>query len=160
MHNNPLSPLFLAILTFFSLNSIAGHVIERDTLPAQLKLRASKPQVQTSMSRAGHGGRFGLSPTTSVHLGQAWYTPIQVGGKTYKLLVDTGSSDTWIATKDFEYFDESGVILQADCAFDPLYDPGRELEPIKDVNFNIFYGDGAVLRGSYGMARVTLAGIA
>ncbi|KAL5319303.1 hypothetical protein ACEPPN_012354 [Leptodophora sp. 'Broadleaf-Isolate-01'] len=179
MHN-PLLPLVLAVLTFSSIASAAGHVIERDVVPSQLKLRAFQspsPDVNVSswvaisreMSRknthlnaflnARHRGRYGSSPTTSVQLGQAWFTPIQVGGKTYKLLVDTGSSDTWIATKGFKCFDESGIVPQADCAFGPLYDPRRELEPINNVNFNIFYGDGAFLRGSYGMARVTLAGI-
>ncbi|KAH7309973.1 aspartic peptidase domain-containing protein [Rhexocercosporidium sp. MPI-PUGE-AT-0058] len=180
MHNQ-LPNLFLAILIFFSLASASGNTIQRGDILSQLRPRAFQapsPDVNVStwlpMSRDKHGmnthsfafldahrrGRYGLSPLKSVQLGQAWYTPIQVGGKTYNLLVDTGSSDTWIAAKDFKCFGESeDVVPQADCAFGPLYKPGREFEPIKNVNFNIFYGDGAFFRGSYGMAKVTLGGI-
>ncbi|KAH7378133.1 aspartic peptidase domain-containing protein [Cadophora sp. MPI-SDFR-AT-0126] len=103
---------------------------------------------------------FGVEWIHSVQLGQAWHTPLQINGKTYKLMIDTGSSDTWIVSKDFNCIGEGGITLsQADCDFGPKYSPGREFEPVRDVNFNIVYGDGSYLRGSYGVLGVELAGI-
>lgn len=75
-------------------------------------------------------------------------------------MINTGSSDTWIVSKDFVCIGEGGTTLpQEDCHFGPKYNPGTEFDPVEDVNFNIQYGDGSYLRGSYGMAKVTLAGI-
>ncbi|PVH71561.1 acid protease [Cadophora sp. DSE1049] len=125
-------------------------------------LRKDKRSYESAVGREmmrRHFG-YGSAEITSVQLGQAWYTPLIVGGRTYKLMIDTGSSDTWIVTKDFTCIGEGGVVLpQADCNFGPKYSPGREFESVRDVNFNIQYGDGSYLRGSYGVAKVGLAGI-
>ncbi|CAL3966193.1 unnamed protein product [Diplocarpon coronariae] len=67
-----------------------------------------------------------------------------------------------LATTDFVCYNADSVaVSQAECEFAPapLYKPGKELTPIKGVNFNIQYGDGAFVRGSYGMANVELGGI-
>ncbi|KAK0101189.1 hypothetical protein ONS95_012830 [Cadophora gregata] len=124
------------------------------------QMKKGKRGYESVAGRAMMRRHFGLGKLTSVQLGQLWYTPLQVGGKTYKLMVDSGSSDTWIVTKDFVCIGEDGASApQADCDFGPKYSPGKELEPVNDVNFNIEYGDASYLRGSYGMTKVTLAGI-
>ncbi|KAL2067693.1 hypothetical protein VTL71DRAFT_15789 [Oculimacula yallundae] len=113
--------------------------------------------------RGAHGptGRkkHGLSGLTSVQAGQAWYTAIQVGGKTYQVTVDTGSSDTWLATPTFSCIaDNKSSVSQSFCDFGPLYKPGPEFSPIEIVNLNLYYGKGYV-KGSFGMTKVSVGGI-
>ncbi|CZS92997.1 related to acid proteinase [Rhynchosporium agropyri] len=104
--------------------------------------------------------RSSFSQLHSSQLGQTWHTPIQVGGHTYQVSVDTGSSDTWLVTPNFTCVAENGTsVPQAHCKFGPAYYPGSELKPIQGVNFDINYGDGLALRGRFGIAKVTVGGI-
>ncbi|KZP11138.1 acid protease [Athelia psychrophila] len=93
---------------------------------------------------------------------QEYLTDITVGGQKFKVIVDTGSSDTWLAEKGFKCYNlTSYPESQSTCAFGPLYDPKSSktytLAPNK--NFNISYGDGEFLTGTAAFETVTVGGL-
>ena len=69
-------------------------------------------------------------------------------------MVDTGSSDTWLAKKD--YVCSKGVGL---CALGTPYTPSSTFTNVEDENFQYSYTDGEYLFGSYGKDHVTVADI-
>ncbi|KAL3422706.1 aspartic-type [Phlyctema vagabunda] len=103
----------------------------------------------------------GVAPTTAIDQTLAWVTKIQVAGNDYYVGIDTGSSDTWIAAKDFKCFDyESAEPLDMSfCQFGPVYTPASDFAPVLDQIFVIRYGDGRFLSGVFSHVDVTLAGI-
>ncbi|RDW94318.1 hypothetical protein BP5796_00081 [Coleophoma crateriformis] len=124
--------------------------------------RASK-QWSTSHINAYRKRDFGsgIAPTYAIQQAQSWFVNLTVAGKEYALLLDTGSSDTWIASEGFQCLDlhSATPIAEANCAFGPLYSPGKEFKPIANENFNITYGGGEFLTGTFGNTQVTLGGI-
>ncbi|TVY33153.1 putative aspartic-type endopeptidase [Lachnellula subtilissima] len=88
-------------------------------------------------------------------------TNVTFGDQTFELLVDTGSSDTWVIHSDFTCVSQttSALLTQAACASGPAYTKTPEFVQIPDENFNITYGDGEFLTGILGYENLTLAGI-
>ncbi|KAM3075583.1 hypothetical protein ACMFMG_007720 [Clarireedia jacksonii] len=101
--------------------------------------------------------------TTLISLfeGEEFSTNITFGSQTFEVIVDTGSSDTWLAETGFDCVDieTSAPLNESDCHFGPTYTPGSEFVQIPNENFNITYGDGEFLTGVLGYDEVTLAGI-
>ncbi|KAF2663228.1 acid protease [Microthyrium microscopicum] len=93
--------------------------------------------------------------------GQEYLTEIKFEGTPLQLIVDTGSSDTWLIESSFQCTDaNSQAVSQATCNFGPTY-PGTfsAEEEIPNVNFNIGYGDGEFVTGVFGKADIEIAGI-
>lgn len=88
---------------------------------------------------------------------------IQFGTQTFSAVLDTGSSDTWLAAANFTCADpdDQSVQPQSTCGFGNLYDSSQSstFQTIPNTNFNITYADGEVLNGAMGYESVTLAGI-
>jgi hypothetical protein len=101
----------------------------------------------------------GTNPLIS--MGNVEYlTPITFNNQQVQVIVDTGSSDTWLIKSTFQCVDKNSLPqTQASCNFGPLYtaDFGNNKKPY--VNFNIGYGDGEFLTGEFGTADITIAGI-
>jgi hypothetical protein len=90
-------------------------------------------------------------------------TQITINNHTYNLVLDTGSSDTWLASSSFQCVARitRTVLPQAACEFAALYDPATSLsyrEEIKD-GFKVAYADGEVLAGDLGVENVRVAGL-
>ncbi|KAF7344192.1 Acid protease [Mycena venus] len=81
----------------------------------------------------------------------------------FSLIIDTGSSDTWVAQKGFNCFDLNGNPVPADtCAFGTAgfnTAASRTFQPFPNVSFNITYGDGEFLSGPVGFDTVTIGGL-
>lgn len=86
---------------------------------------------------------------------------MKIGDKTFNFIFDTGSSDTWVVGSDFDCFNltTKDPLPAAACNFGPAYTPGNEFDPLSNLNFNTFYGDGSFVDGTWGKVNVTLAGI-
>ena len=82
-------------------------------------------------------------------------TEIEVGGETFTVVIDTGSSDTWLA--ETGYTCVKGA--QAACELGATYNKTATFQPVANENFAISYSDGEFLTGSYGTEKVTVAGI-
>jgi hypothetical protein len=106
-------------------------------------------------------GIYGFTPLTSVEQGQVFLAGIMFGSESFQAVVDTGSSDTWLAETGFHCFDVATGNPEPEsyCAFGPTYNISSTFNEIPNENFNISYADGEVLTGIVGTERVTLAGI-
>ena len=88
-------------------------------------------------------------------------TEVQVGGKPYELVLDTGSSDTWLPTPDFQCarVGTGDIIPQSECNFGSTYSPSSTFKSIPDLNYYVKYIDGESLTGTFGTEQVEVAGI-
>ena len=98
-----------------------------------------------------------------VEAGQVFLAPITVGNQNFQVVVDTGSSDTWVVQPNFICADPNtgNIQTQADCYFRATYNSSQSstYASIPNENFNITYSDGERLTGDIGYERMTLAGI-
>lgn len=104
------------------------------------------------------GGTTGL---LSLFEGQEFATSITFGTESFEVIVDTGSSDTWLVETGFKCVDiqTSAPLPESACAFGPTYNISKTFKQIPNENFNITYGDGEFLTGILGYEEVKLAGI-
>jgi hypothetical protein len=92
--------------------------------------------------------------------GAEYLTEIVYGGQTVKVILDTGSSDTWLIQSGFKCTDANGnVQATASCGFGGTYNGSFGANKIPNVNFQISYGDGEFVTGDMGYEDVTIAGI-
>lgn len=114
-----------------------------------------------NLQAVDHGNEIvGIAPLTA-YQDILYFTDITFGTETFKVVVDTGSSDTWLVQTGFQCVDGStGIYLpETECAFGPLYTPSSTFKQIQGENFNTRYNDGESLTGSIGTEDVTLGGI-
>ncbi|MCJ1413179.1 hypothetical protein MMC19_007283 [Ptychographa xylographoides] len=121
----------------------------------------SHAYLKAIVARSEVNGVFGTTPVQPVEDGQVFITEIAFGTENFKSVIDTGSSDTWLAEKGFQCFNVStgADVPEADCYFGSTYKPSSTFTKIPDENFNISYADGEMLIGIVGTEKVTLAGI-
>ena len=138
-------------------NDVSPHVISL----ARQRGSLSAPYTKSIVSRNQVNGIYGLAPITPVEMGQVFLAPVKLARQTFRAVIDTGSSDTWIAQKKFQCINvTTGVDQpQSSCLFGPLYTMSKTFKQIPNQNFNISYADGEFLTGILGTERVTLAGI-
>lgn len=96
--------------------------------------------------------------------GLSYTAAVNIGGQEITLVLDTGSSDTWVIDSSFKCISMSSqqTTPQSDCDFgSPFYTPTDRFQQsrIQDQNFNIQYGDGEVVTGAFGFDSITFAGI-
>lgn len=87
-----------------------------------------------------------------------------VGGQDFKVVIDTGSSDPWLAVTDFQCVDPKyphEFLEQGECYFGPLYDSTESstYEDYPDRSMNLSYAGGETLNGLMGRENFTMAGI-
>ncbi|GAB7337919.1 hypothetical protein MBLNU457_4305t3 [Dothideomycetes sp. NU457] len=100
---------------------------------------------------AAEGGSLFL---TKISIG----TPVQ----SFSVVLDTGSSDTWIPLANFTCLDvsSSAVLPQKECQFAKFYKPtSNTLSLIPNTNFNISYQDGEYINGIMIKETLSIAGI-
>jgi hypothetical protein len=98
---------------------------------------------------------------TSTTYGTRFDVNVTLGNQTFALLVDTGSSDTWVVGSDYLCInDTSNAILpQQACAFTPqTYRPSPTFQLVPDEFFGEQLGSGK-LSGLVGREDVTLGGV-
>lgn len=118
-------------------NAILGALMQRDDLAA----------TPSETLTAGDGG-------------QEYLISIEWAGTSYTVILDTGSSDTWLIASGFECVNASGQEQsEASCDFGPVGPSSFEDGQISDENFNITYGDGEFVTGIVGYEDVTVAGL-
>lgn len=99
----------------------------------------------------------GTAPLTSLG-GIEYLADITFGTQAVKVILDTGSSDSWLIQKGFKCTDANGNSQSAaTCNFGPAYTGTITQTP--NENFKISYGDGEFVTGIIGTQDVTIAGI-
>ncbi|KAI0685703.1 aspartic peptidase domain-containing protein [Cytidiella melzeri] len=88
--------------------------------------------------------------------------PVSVGGESFSVIMDTGSSDFFLAQKGFECFDLSdNPTPEADCFFGSTFDPtkSKTFQADPNKNFNISFADAEFLTGTVGFEDITVGGM-
>ncbi|KAI4162983.1 MAG: hypothetical protein LQ342_003494 [Letrouitia transgressa] len=118
----------------------------------------SLTRMRRSQQRAKN---VGIAPLNSVDGGSVYVADIIIGNQAFSSVVDTGSSDTWVAKTGFKCVDLDTYknIPENKCGFSSTYTISPSFKRIRDLNFNVTYGDGEFLTGIFGKECVTLAGI-
>lgn len=106
-------------------------------------------------------GVYGTEEVDITDTGLVFATKVNVGGKEYELVVDTGSADTWLPKKNFQCSQvQTGDFLPRDrCGLADTYTQSSTFRPVNNQNFHIEYNDGEELTGTFGIETVEVAGI-
>jgi hypothetical protein len=114
-----------------------------------LRRRQTLPASQTQENLIGLGGRIYL-------------TNVTLDGQRFSLVIDTGSSDTWVASTGFQCLDPNtyATLPTSQCAFGPFYNRAASttFKPINH-NFQVDYAGGEFLEGVMGTERFGIGGV-
>ncbi|KAL9099605.1 MAG: hypothetical protein Q9163_004912 [Psora crenata] len=139
-------------------NQIAQNVLSmrgREGIPA------SAAYMKSLRSGSEAKGVYGYEEVDVTERGLVFATEVQIGSDTYEMVIDTGSSDTWLPKSGFQCAQPGtgDFLAQSACEFGPLYNQKSTFTPIPDQNFHVTYTDGESLWGTFGTEKVTVAGI-
>ncbi|KAJ7153281.1 acid protease [Mycena filopes] len=113
-------------------------------------------------TKAAKGGSGSTVAVDGSDFDEEYLTNVTIGGQHFSLIIDTGSSDTWVAQKGFNCFDlDENPVPQDTCAFGTAgFDThaSKTFTPFPNVSFNITYGDGEFLSGPVGFDTVQIGG--
>lgn len=85
--------------------------------------------------------------------GRVYMTNVTLASRPYTMVIDTGSSDTWIASSTFKCLSRSRMPLaRSKCGLGPLYDPedSETYRQLQTHDFSVLYADGEFLSGELG----------
>ncbi|KIW56854.1 hypothetical protein PV05_05474 [Exophiala xenobiotica] len=111
--------------------------------------------------RSSSGPSNATSSLLSTTFGTIFDVNVTIGGQTIALLVDTGSSDTYVMRTGYQCFDKNNgtELPQSACLYgNATYTPSPTYSEIPNEIFGVQYGDG-IASGVLADEDVTLAGI-
>jgi hypothetical protein len=94
--------------------------------------------------------------------GRIYITNMTMAGQKFAMVIDTGSSDTWLATTNFQCLDpDYGTPLpNAYCAFPSYYNrTGSSTWRSINADFNVTYAGGEFLNGKLGTENLGIGGV-
>ncbi|KAI8931767.1 hypothetical protein NX059_011407 [Plenodomus lindquistii] len=95
--------------------------------------------------------------------GRVYMTPVTLGSQTFTLVIDTGSSDTWVAAAFFTCLNANNraPATPTNCGFNASYDPNTSptWKSIPDFDFSVNYTGGEFLRGELGTEQLGIGGV-
>lgn len=128
-------------------------------LAAKVPRPAGKADALRTLSRAK---RF-TSSLAGSDGDEEYLVNVTIGGQDFSLIIDTGSSDTWVAEKGFKCYSLTDKPKkEKHCAFGSSgYDASSSstYSSYPEHNFNISYGDGEFLTGTVGFETITVGGL-
>ncbi|KAL4787005.1 aspartic peptidase domain-containing protein [Aspergillus varians] len=104
---------------------------------------------------------------TATLYGSRFHAPVSIGGKSFQLLVDTGSSDTFVIEDEFDCvatLTQGGSLFnisQSVCGYSNAtytIDQSNTFERISNESFQAIYGAG-IARGIMGLEDIALGGV-
>lgn len=107
---------------------------------------------------------IGIAPTSENLIGiggRIYIANVTLGGQRLALVLDSGSSDTWIATTNFQCQDYNGNnVALSQCAFGTLYNRAASTtwKPI-NYPFTVNYQGGEYLNGDMGTDVFGIGGV-
>lgn len=171
----------------------SANVVSSNVLTLKKSKKAAKSagylgSLRTGIVSSSSNYSYGAEPIDNLY-SEEYVAEIEWDGTSIEVIVDTGSSDTWLVQAGFTCVDVDGnvqpvsvhpvqclhlgsrpkvstcaghspIFLQeADCYFGPVFNGTFDEGSIADENFSIEYGDGEFLTGVFGYENVTVAGI-
>ncbi|KAJ7458601.1 aspartic peptidase domain-containing protein [Mycena latifolia] len=105
-------------------------------------------------------GKSTTVPLTGANFDHEYVTDATFGGQKFKLIVDTGSSDTWVIQQGFTCLNpDTGDPQPAQsCNFGPGFSPAQSttFQLFPNVTFAISYGDGSFVDGPAGFDTISI----
>ncbi|KAI3393444.1 hypothetical protein diail_4280, partial [Diaporthe ilicicola] len=108
----------------------------------------------------------GIQNITDSNLGHWYGVNVTFGTQELTLLIDTGSSDTWVFSSDTKCMgtksnnEEDNLWGDATCSFGPRYQGSFPQEVTSEHEyFSTEYWTGEVINGTLGLANLTVAGL-
>ena len=101
------------------------------------------------------------APLRVVPTSGAYVTTVTIGSQIFELLVDTGSSDTWVFKKS-AYCTKKDKLVSGDpgfCNFGPQYKPEDTFHQIPGRHFASRFRDGSRVHGVLGLEHFEVGGI-
>ena len=136
-------------------NKVTSNVLKPQRAPASQ--RNGYLNTARSLNSSDHVNEAPLYSTLN---GNQFLTDIQVNGVNFLVVVDTGSSDTWIVERGFQcLYSEANAQLESQCGFGPMWTPDKILMQAPSEHFRIRYADQSFAEGVTSFASVTLANI-
>jgi len=101
-------------------------------------------------------GNYGFTQAVSDDYSTSFIASIEFANEMFQVIIDTGSSDTWLAETGYQCVDATTQALRPEsyCDFGTLYNVSSTFKQIPNENFNIEYGDGEFLTGIFGTEKV------
>jgi hypothetical protein len=94
--------------------------------------------------------------------GRLYIANVTLAGKTFSLIIDTGSSDTWVASSTFQCDDPYtyAPIPVQQCGFGPFYYQSASTS-FRSINhdFDVYYSGGEFLEGIMGTELFGIGGV-
>lgn len=92
--------------------------------------------------------------------GYEYTAEIQWDQTAFEVIVDTGSSSTWLIQQNYTCYSPNVTVqTEAFCNLGPTFNGTYQYGQIPNVNFAAAYGSGEQLRGTVGYEDITVAGI-
>lgn len=119
----------------------------------------ASPAEDPALTNPAAGGvAAGVDIVRNVQHQAEYVMDVAFDGKNYSMIVDTGSSDTWLARSDFQCYTArrgrlAGPFTAADCGVFVTFSGTPSGGLIEDQHLNITYGSGHYLNGVMGYAR-------
>ncbi|KAK3378147.1 aspartic peptidase domain-containing protein [Podospora didyma] len=174
-----LMPLLLLFSIILDLASAVPFAERRQAVRVPSDLHTVRLTRNTvPKSRAVLSDRFrkfrgvAAGPTAAVPAGVATALPayhdveylidVKLGNTTFSLIIDTGSSDTWLVKEGFQCLNAAlQTVSFVNCNFGPVFKGNFSGGQIPGQHFNISYGsgNGPFLNGQMGYSDLTLAGV-
>jgi hypothetical protein len=137
----------------------AAPLIQTENYAALQRSKGS-PRSAAYIHALRHASGGGSAPLFPEGGGVEYLMDIQFNQADVKVIVDTGSSDTWLIEKGFRCVNISNIPQdESACGFGATYPTSFGQNQIKNTNLNISYGDGEFVAGDFGTADITIAGI-
>lgn len=102
-----------------------------------------------------------IAPVNPVRHGDVYVSPITVGDQDFHVVIDTGSSDTWLVGEELDCrsMTDNAHISRSRCGFGPSYRKSSTYQHVADEGFHVKYADGEFLKGGVGRENITFAGV-
>ncbi|OJJ69568.1 hypothetical protein ASPBRDRAFT_131051 [Aspergillus brasiliensis CBS 101740] len=150
--------LFPGLLLFAALSAAID-----DRLGQAIPLYHAKLSHSSRQGLAARKTGYGIEPLSPVYHDQGLIANVTLGDQELALILDTGSSDTWVVSKGFICADPSTLseVDEEACGFGVTYDSERSLtaKSVTDENFRIHYGSGAFVEGRFEYEQITIGDI-
>ncbi|KAJ5692444.1 hypothetical protein N7462_001867 [Penicillium macrosclerotiorum] len=155
----------LNVTTWKPVSSTTSRTVSKSSHAMSLqKIKTGRANPRSAAYLLGLTSRAtssGSSVLTSLAEGEEYATSITFGTQTFDVIVDTGSSDTWVVKEGFECLDlDTGKkVSTSECEFGSTYTVDSTFSKISGEEFEIEYGDGEYLYGYMGTETVSLADV-
>jgi hypothetical protein len=100
------------------------------------------------------------APLRATEYGTIYDVEVQFGNQSFMLLVDTGSSDTWVLETGYQCINSSNNLVQpqANCNYASAYNLSSSFQAKDNQTFGVKYGTGIAM-GTVGYEDLTMGGI-